>query len=59
VCYTGDITDPQKGKYNLEYYLDFVRQLNELGIHVLAIKDMVRFITTLDSLKLICMCPSD
>lgn len=40
VCYTGDITDPQKGKYNLEYYLDFVRQLHELGIHVLAIKDM-------------------
>lgn len=27
-------------QYNLEYYLDFTRKLTELGIHVLAIKDM-------------------
>lgn len=40
VCYTGDISDPKRGKYNLEYYLDFVRKLTDLGIHVLAIKDM-------------------
>mmetsp|Transcript_23313 Transcript_23313/g.57371 ORF Transcript_23313/g.57371 Transcript_23313/m.57371 type:complete len:1241 (-) Transcript_23313:878-4600(-) len=40
VCYTGDVSDPTRGKYNLEYYLDFVRQLEALGIHVLAIKDM-------------------
>ncbi|CAB9516740.1 Pyruvate carboxylase [Seminavis robusta] len=39
-CYTGDVADPNRGMYNLEYYLNFVRQLNELGIHVLAIKDM-------------------
>lgn len=42
VCYTGDISDPNKTKYTLDYYLDFVRQLHGLGIHVLAIKDMVR-----------------
>ena len=40
VCYTGDIADPEKGMYNLEYYLDFVRELKDHGIHVLAIKDM-------------------
>ncbi|CAN0148766.1 unnamed protein product [Discosporangium mesarthrocarpum] len=40
VCYTGDISNPNRGKYDLEYYLNFARQLNELGIHVLAIKDM-------------------
>lgn len=40
VCYTGDVSDPQRGMYNLEYYLNFVRQLHGLGIHVLAIKDM-------------------
>lgn len=40
VCYTGDVSDPTKGMYNLEYYLDYVRELNDLGIHVLAIKDM-------------------
>ena len=40
VCYTGDVSDPNRGKYTLEYYLDFVRELHSLGIHVLAIKDM-------------------
>mmetsp|Transcript_12920 Transcript_12920/g.15781 ORF Transcript_12920/g.15781 Transcript_12920/m.15781 type:complete len:701 (+) Transcript_12920:2356-4458(+) len=40
VCYTGDVSDPNKGMYTLEYYLEFVRQLVDEGIHVLAIKDM-------------------
>mmetsp|Transcript_13396 Transcript_13396/g.20386 ORF Transcript_13396/g.20386 Transcript_13396/m.20386 type:complete len:1206 (+) Transcript_13396:63-3680(+) len=40
VCYTGDVSDPNRGQYDLEYYLKFVDQLQELGIHVLAIKDM-------------------
>jgi len=40
VCYTGDVANPKRGMYNLEYYLNFVRELNDLGIHVLAIKDM-------------------
>mmetsp|Transcript_23557 Transcript_23557/g.36368 ORF Transcript_23557/g.36368 Transcript_23557/m.36368 type:complete len:1256 (+) Transcript_23557:126-3893(+) len=40
VCYTGDVSDPKRGMYDLEYYLSFVRELEALGIHVLAIKDM-------------------
>lgn len=40
VCYTGDVSDPKRGMYDLEYYLNFVRELESLGIHVLAIKDM-------------------
>jgi pyruvate carboxylase len=40
ICYTGDVSDPSRGNYNLDYYLDFAKQLDELGIHVLAIKDM-------------------
>ena len=40
MCYTGDVSDPNRGMYTLEYYLDFVQQLEALGIHVLAIKDM-------------------
>lgn len=40
VCYTGDVSDPKKGLYDLEYYLKFVRELEAQGIHVLAIKDM-------------------
>jgi pyruvate carboxylase len=40
VCYTGDVSNPLRGQYDLEYYLNFVRELEALGIHVLAIKDM-------------------
>ena len=40
VCYTGDISDPKKTKYNLDYYLNFVDELVAEGIHVLGIKDM-------------------
>ncbi|MCU0449695.1 MAG: pyruvate carboxylase [Bernardetiaceae bacterium] len=40
ICYTGDIDDPQNKKYSLQYYLDLARQLEDLGAHILAIKDM-------------------
>ncbi|CAM9237187.1 unnamed protein product [Phaeothamnion confervicola] len=40
ICYTGDISNPAKQQYTLDYYLEFGRQLVELGCHVLAVKDM-------------------
>ena len=40
VCYTGDVANLKKTKYTLQYYLDFVDQLVQEGIHVLGIKDM-------------------
>ncbi|KAG8988380.1 pyruvate carboxylase [Tulasnella sp. 427] len=40
VCYSGDVADPKKTKYTLDYYLGFVDQLVAEGIHVLGIKDM-------------------
>ena len=40
VCYSGDVANPKKTKYTLQYYLDFVDQLVAEGIHVLGIKDM-------------------
>ena len=40
VCYSGDVADPKKSKYTLKYYLDFVDQLVNEGIHILCIKDM-------------------
>lgn len=41
ICYTGDMLDPAKHKkYNLQYYLDLARQLEDEGAHMLAIKDM-------------------
>jgi len=40
VCYSGDVADPKRTKYTLQYYLDFVDELVTEGIHVLGIKDM-------------------
>ncbi len=40
ICYTGDVSDATRKKYTLDYYLDLARKLVDLGIHVLAIKDM-------------------
>ncbi|MEX1361875.1 MAG: pyruvate carboxylase [Nannocystaceae bacterium] len=40
LCYTGDVSDPSRTKYSLQYYVDLAGSLVELGTHVLAIKDM-------------------
>ena len=40
ICYTGDISDPTRTKFNLQYYLDLARRLEDEGAHILAIKDM-------------------
>jgi pyruvate carboxylase len=40
VCYTGDILDPRRTKYDLGYYVDLAKRLEKAGAHLLAIKDM-------------------
>ena len=41
ICYTGDFMDTSKNqKFNLQYYLDLARQLEDAGTHILGIKDM-------------------
>jgi pyruvate carboxylase len=40
LCYTGDVADPGRTKYSLQYYIDLAGQLVEMGTHILAIKDM-------------------
>jgi pyruvate carboxylase len=40
ICYTGDILDPKRDKYSLEYYVRMAKELEKMGAHVLAIKDM-------------------
>lgn len=40
ICYTGDINDPSRTKYDLKYYCDLARELEQSGAHILAIKDM-------------------
>lgn len=40
LCYTGDLSDPSRTKYTLDYYLDLAEQLVAHGTHALGIKDM-------------------
>ena len=40
ICYTGDILDPTRTKYDLKYYVDLAKELERMGAHILAIKDM-------------------
>ncbi|MFM8704951.1 MAG: pyruvate carboxylase, partial [Planctomycetia bacterium] len=40
ICYTGDILDPKRTKYSLDYYVGLAKKLEKLGAHMLAIKDM-------------------
>jgi len=40
ICYTGDILDPKRTKYSLKYYVKLAKELERMGAHILAIKDM-------------------
>jgi pyruvate carboxylase len=40
LCYTGDILDPDRAKYSLNYYVGLAKELEAAGCHILAIKDM-------------------
>ena len=40
VCYTGDILDPERSKYDLKYYVARGQELKSAGAHVLGLKDM-------------------
>jgi pyruvate carboxylase len=40
LCYTGDILDPKRTKYNLDYYLRLAKDLENAGSHILGVKDM-------------------
>jgi pyruvate carboxylase len=40
ICYSGDIFDAGRAKYNLRYYVDLARELERAGAHILGIKDM-------------------
>ena len=40
VCYTGDILNPDRAKYDLKYYVEMGKALRDAGAHVLGLKDM-------------------
>ena len=40
ICYTGDVLDPRREKYSLQYYVRLAKELEKMGAHILGIKDM-------------------
>ena len=40
ICYTGNLGDPRRSKYDLKYYVGMARELERAGAHILGIKDM-------------------
>ena len=40
ICYTGDILDPDRAKYDLKYYVGMAKEMQAAGAHVLGLKDM-------------------
>ncbi len=40
ICYTGDLNDPARSKYDLKYYIGMAKELEAAGAHVLGLKDM-------------------
>lgn len=53
ICYTGDISDPKRDKYTLEYYVNMAKELEKRGAHILAIKDMSGLLKPYAAKKLI------
>lgn len=53
ICYTGDITDPKRDKYPLEYYVNMAKELEKMGAHILAIKDMAGLLKPMAGYKLV------
>ena len=40
ICYTGDILNPERSKYDLNYYVNMGKELKDMGVHILGLKDM-------------------
>lgn len=53
MCYTGDILDETKDKYNLAYYVNLAKELEKTGAQILGIKDMSGLLKPYAAKKLI------
>src|SRR5690606_888952 len=40
ICYTGDLLNAARPKYDLQYYVALARELERAGAHIIAVKDM-------------------
>ena len=53
ICYTGNIEDPNRQKYDLKYYVDMAKELERAGCQILAIKDMSGLLRPFAARKLV------
>lgn len=53
ICYTGDVLDPNRAKYDLKYYVGLAKELEAAGAHVLGLKDMAGLLKPAAAKKLI------
>jgi pyruvate carboxylase len=51
ICYTGDVFTNEK--YNMQYYVDMARQLEDVGAHMLCIKDMAGLLRPFQAAQLV------
>ena len=53
LCYTGDILDPSRNKYDLAYYVNMAKELKNAGANIIAIKDMAGLLKPEASYRLV------
>ena len=53
ICYTGDLQNPKRTKYDLAYYVKLAKELEAMGAHLLAIKDMAGLLKPKAAVQLI------
>jgi len=53
ICYTGDMLDPDRAKYDLKYYVGLAKELEAAGAHVLGLKDMAGLLKPAAAKKLV------
>ncbi|HSH93205.1 MAG TPA: pyruvate carboxylase subunit B, partial [Roseimicrobium sp.] len=53
LCYTGNILDPSRDKYDLKYYVKLGKELEKMGAHFIAIKDMAGLARPYAAFKLV------
>ncbi len=53
ICYTGDVLDPDRAKYDLKYYVGMAKELEAAGAHVLGLKDMAGLLKPASATQLV------
>jgi pyruvate carboxylase len=53
ICYTGDLSSPDETKYTLDYYVKHALELEKLGCHSIAIKDMAGLLKPMAAKELV------